>query len=271
MAGIKTKHQEKTLRGMVRVFCNRKNNNSSNNCGIMTNPWQRTYCISCTKIYRERTLWVNILALLTNWFHLSAITNPHFVRSGTKIDIRHCVKWTFTIPKRQRYCKRPFNGNCRMKKCSLHNDLKSAVKLTTEQWFRLWFSIECARNFDVNRWYNDHWHLHINQKAEKTTWGHDMETFSTMMTPSNENIFRVTGHLCGEFTGQWRGALLFSFICAWIYGWVNNGEAGDMRRHRAHYDVIAMTLLILCRGIHRPQAHSPQKTGVFSWYSETCL
>ena len=23
-------------------------------------------------------------------------------------------------------------------------------------------------------------------------------------------------------------------------GWVNNGEAGDLRRHRAHYDVIVM-------------------------------
>ena len=29
-------------------------------------------------------------------------------------------------------------------------------------------------------------------------------------------------------------------ICAWINGWVNNGEAGDLRRHRAHYDVIVM-------------------------------
>ena len=44
-----------------------------------------------------------------------------------------------------------------------------------------------------------------------------------MMTSSNGNIFRVTGHLCGEFTGppvnsphkgQWRGALMFSLICA---------------------------------------------------------
>ena len=24
-------------------------------------------------------------------------------------------------------------------------------------------------------------------------------------------------------------------------GWVNNGEAGDLRRHRAHYDVTVMT------------------------------
>ena len=71
--------------------------------------------------------------------------------------------------------------------------------------------------------------------------------------------FRVTGHLCGEFTvagnspvpvnsthkGQWCGALMFSLICAWINGWVNNGEAGDLRRHRAHYDVTVM------RAIHK--------------------
>ena len=37
--------------------------------------------------------------------------------------------------------------------------------------------------------------------------------------------------------GQWRGALMFSMICAWINGWVNNHEAGDLRRHRARYDV----------------------------------
>ena len=40
--------------------------------------------------------------------------------------------------------------------------------------------------------------------------------------------------------GQWRGALMFSSICAWINGWVNNGEAGDLRRIRAHYDVTVM-------------------------------
>ena len=27
--------------------------------------------------------------------------------------------------------------------------------------------------------------------------------------------------------GQWRGALMFSLICVWINGWVNNREAGD--------------------------------------------
>ena len=40
--------------------------------------------------------------------------------------------------------------------------------------------------------------------------------------------------------GQWRGALMFSLMCFWINDWVNNREAGDLRRHRAHYDVDVM-------------------------------
>ena len=40
--------------------------------------------------------------------------------------------------------------------------------------------------------------------------------------------------------GQWHGALIFSLLCVWINGWVNHREAGDLRSHRAHYDVIVM-------------------------------
>ena len=61
--------------------------------------------------------------------------------------------------------------------------------------------------------------------------------------------FRVTGHLCGEFTGpRWiprtkaSDAEMFSLICARINDWVNNGEAGDLRRYLAHYDLIVMGL-----------------------------
>ena len=32
---------------------------------------------------------------------------------------------------------------------------------------------------------------------------------------------------------------MFSLICVWING-VNNREAGDLRRYRAHYDVSVM-------------------------------
>ena len=77
----------------------------------------------------------------------------------------------------------------------------------------------------------------------------------TMMTSSNGNIFRVTGHLCGEFTGprwiphikgQWRGALMFTLICVRINGCVNNREAGDLRRYYAHYGVTVMQSCRIC-------------------------
>ena len=66
-----------------------------------------------------------------------------------------------------------------------------------------------------------------------------------MMTSSNGNIFRVTGPLCGNpvnssHKGEWRGALVFSLICFSINGWINNREAGDLRRHRGHYDMNIM-------------------------------
>ena len=86
--------------------------------------------------------------------------------------------------------------------------------------------------------------------------------YCIMMTLSKGNIFRVTGPLCGEFTGhrwishkqgQWRRALRFSLIYAWLNAWVNNRAAGDLRHHCAHYDVIVMmkhtdtfVLLFIC-------------------------
>ena len=45
--------------------------------------------------------------------------------------------------------------------------------------------------------------------------------------------------------GQWRGTLMFSLICAWINGWVNNRMAGDLRRHRVQYDVTVMGCFLL--------------------------
>ena len=37
---------------------------------------------------------------------------------------------------------------------------------------------------------------------------------------------------------QWRGALMFSLI--WMNGWVNNRDAGDLRRHCAYYYATVM-------------------------------
>ena len=59
--------------------------------------------------------------------------------------------------------------------------------------------------------------------------------------------------------GQWRGALMFSLICVWINGWVNNREAGNSRRYRVHYDVTVLITRIFVRGLHRSPVESPHK------------
>ena len=68
-------------------------------------------------------------------------------------------------------------------------------------------------------------------------WRHQMETFSALLAFCAGN-----SPVPGEFPhkGQRRGALMFSLICVWINGWVNNRKAGDLRRYRIHYDVIVM-------------------------------
>ena len=68
-------------------------------------------------------------------------------------------------------------------------------------------------------------------------WRHQMETFSALLAicAGNSPVPVNSPH-----KGQWRRALMFSLICFWINGWVNNREAGHLRRYRAHYDVTAM-------------------------------
>ena len=97
-----------------------------------------------------------------------------------------------------------------------------------------------------------------------------------MMTSSNGNIFRVTGPLCREFTGhRWiprtkasdAELWCFSLISAWINGWVNNSEAGDLRHHRAHYDVSVMVVLSykLCSNKCPVKNKVEQHTQYLSW------
>ena len=42
---------------------------------------------------------------------------------------------------------------------------------------------------------------------------------------------------------------MFLWFAPWINGWINNREAGDLRRHRAHYDniVICSINVVHCR------------------------
>ena len=64
-------------------------------------------------------------------------------------------------------------------------------------------------------------------------WHYQMETFSMLLafcagkSPVNSLL------KC-----QWQGALMFSMICTWTNSWTNNRDAGDLRCHCAHYDIV---------------------------------
>ena len=73
-----------------------------------------------------------------------------------------------------------------------------------------------------------------------------METSSALLAPCAGN-----SPITGEFPSQRPVTRSFDVFFdlylnkrfskqSWINGWVNNREAGDLRRHRGHYDVIVM-------------------------------
>ena len=100
-------------------------------------------------------------------------------------------------------------------------------------WWLWWDCVLCNKSpgliliikMTVRAWISNSW------------WRHQIETFSALLAicAGNSPVPVNSPH-----KGQWRGALMFTLICVWINGWVNNGEAGDLRRHRVHYDAIVM-------------------------------
>ena len=74
-----------------------------------------------------------------------------------------------------------------------------------------------------------------------------------MMASSNGSIFRFTGPLRGESTGhrlipltKASDAELWCFLwSSWTNGRANNGDAGDLKRHRAHYDVTVIITFVM--------------------------
>ena len=77
--------------------------------------------------------------------------------------------------------------------------------------------------------------------------------------------------------GQWRGALMFTLICARIYinGGVNSCESGDLRLNRAHHDVIVMLALFSASTRQSPIAWTNKGQGYcpatrFLWVVVIC-
>ena len=71
--------------------------------------------------------------------------------------------------------------------------------------------------------------------VEPAWWCHQMENFFALLA-----LLALLWPVNSSHKGQWRGALIFSLICAWTNSWINNWDAGDLRCHCTYYDVTVM-------------------------------
>ena len=72
--------------------------------------------------------------------------------------------------------------------------------------------------------------LDVHNHDDVTKWNHFLRYW-----PLARGLHRSLANSAHK--GQWWWALMFSLIWVWTYGWVNNRDAGDLRRYRVHYDV----------------------------------
>ena len=83
------------------------------------------------------------------------------------------------------------------------------------------------------------------RRSALTWWRHQTKTFSALLALCGGN-----SPVTGEFPSQRPVTQSFdaSLICSWINGWLNNREAGDLRRYHAYDDVTVMDVLPLITG-----------------------
>ena len=85
--------------------------------------------------------------------------------------------------------------------------------------------------------------LHVSWRPIRAWWRHQMEKISAALAfvrGIHRSSVNHRSPVNFPHKGQWRGALMFSLICVWTNSWANNGDAGDLRRHCARYDVIVI-------------------------------
>ena len=97
-----------------------------------------------------------------------------------------------------------------------------------------------GQTFTHNKYYRDLWGsvlVLLYPIFSLTWWRHQTETFSALLA-----ICVGNSPVTGDFPSKrpvTRSFDVFFDLCP-INDWVNNREAGDLRRSRAHYDVIVM-------------------------------
>ena len=78
-------------------------------------------------------------------------------------------------------------------------------------------------------------------EVTQSWWRHQLKTFSVLLVLC-EGIHQSP--VDSPHKGQWGGALMLFLICVWTNCWANKRDAGDLRRHCAHYDATVIGSII---------------------------
>ena len=99
-----------------------------------------------------------------------------------------------------------------------------------------------------------------------------METFSALLPFLGE----TTGHQWVPLTKASNAEFWF-FVCAWTNGWENSGDAGELGRHGAYYDVTAIGFVYFINpysfGLsykHKNTATKTKKATAYIWQNTLC-
>ena len=181
-----------------------------NVCNIITySCWnEHVHCCCGGGIFNDRWLY---------WTFMCGIYNFISIMKG-KLPLFHSIGKLYGLI-RFRYLINPSNANRCIRKYA-SNQFWSAVFIThsmVSEQLSQWWLLRRTIHDDVIKW-----------KHFPRNW------------PFVRGIHRSPVN--SPHKGQWRGALMFSLICVWINDWVNNREAGDLRRYRTHYDVIVISM-----------------------------
>ena len=161
-----------------------------------------------------------VLACLNSWCDKLGVDTRTHGRTGTGRQTQ-----TTTIPEGQNWPLVKMIKNAKISWCIL----QIMPVIWDHNYSRMW-PVKLPRR---------HHYTHVHQ-------GHNMKSHDGVIKWKHfprywafvRRIYRSP--VISPHKGQRRGALMFFFICAWTNCWANNWDAGDLRRHCAHYDVIAI-------------------------------
>ena len=143
----------------------------------------------------------------------------------------------------------------------IYQNIPSFIHLPTHPRFYPFTNTSPASSIVLPRFYksyimclicfrNIQWHRVSRRRAKCSAWSQELfhdDVIKWKHFPRNWPFVRGIhwSPVNSPHKGQWRGALMFSLICVWINDWVNNREAGDLRRYLVHYDVIVMYSIVM--------------------------